>query len=121
MKLSNRFSETWNHETCSSRNFFHGSYTFLNLAFLVAMSSKTSAEAFSHAAMISLEKGSSLTPLAISRFRAVVFAASYVDWIQSFASAAADSRIDWYSLGSASNALMLTRRSSSVPPSHHAG
>ena len=25
MKLSKRFSETWNHDTCSARNAFHGS------------------------------------------------------------------------------------------------
>ena len=39
MKLSKRFSATWNHEISSLRNAFHGSYTFLNFAFLLAISS----------------------------------------------------------------------------------
>jgi len=39
MKLSSRFSAIENHWICSARNFFHGSQTFLNLAFLLAISS----------------------------------------------------------------------------------
>ena len=45
--------------------------------------------------MISLENGSSLTPLATSRFSAAGFSASYLASIQSFASAHAASRIAW--------------------------
>src|SRR4051812_23381153 len=39
MKLSWRPSVIENHCTCSARNFFQGSYTFLNLAFFAAISS----------------------------------------------------------------------------------
>jgi hypothetical protein len=42
MKSSKRFSATLNQRISSSRNFFHGSYTFLKAAFLADVSSNTS-------------------------------------------------------------------------------